>query len=137
MLPTDPTHQYQNEIDIIEILGGYPENMYQSYHYGADRNQTFRANKELQNNGKCPMRDFSEGWTRFGVDWQPDHIAWYINGVKCGEFTDSALIPNGPMQLILNMMVDNSWERDWNSLLADQTLVNQLEVDYIRVYQQQ
>jgi hypothetical protein len=41
------------------------------------------------------------------------------------------------MQLILNMMVDNSWERDWNSLLADQTLVNQLEVDYIRVYQQQ
>jgi len=137
MLPTDPTHQYQNEIDIIEILGGYPENMYQSYHYGADRNQTFRANKELQNNGKCPMRDFSEDWTRFGVDWQPDHIAWYINGVKCGEFTDSALIPNGPMQLILNMMVDNSWERDWNSLLADQTLVNQLEVDYIRVYQQQ
>ena len=68
---------------------------------------------------------------------EPDHIAWYINGVKCGEFTDSAQIENGPMQLILNIMVDNYWERDWNSLLADQTLVNQLEVDYIRVYQQQ
>jgi beta-glucanase (GH16 family) len=137
MLPADPAQNYRNEIDIAEILGGYPSNVYQSYHYGTDRTQTFRANHELEDNGACPKRDYSKDWTRLGVDWQPDHIAWYINGVKCGEFTDSAQIENGPMQLILNVMVDNTWERDWNSVLADQTLVNQLEVDYIRVYQQQ
>jgi beta-glucanase (GH16 family) len=137
MLPTDPTTQYRSEIDIAEILGGYPNNIYQSYHYGKDRNQTFRANHEMEDNGKCPIRDYSRDWTRFGLDWQPDHIAWYINGVKCGEFTDAAMIENGPMQLILNLMVDNSWERDVNSVLADQKLVDQLEVDYIRVFQQQ
>jgi hypothetical protein len=38
--------------------------------------------------------------------------------------------------LILHMMVDNNWERSWNSVLTSQTLVRQLEVDYIRVYQQ-
>jgi len=34
------------------------------------------------------------------------------------------------------MMVDNQWERDWGSVLSSQTLARQLEVDYIRVYQQ-
>jgi hypothetical protein len=33
--------------------------------------------------------------------------------------------------------IENSRERGWDSGLADQTLFNQLEVDYIRVYQQQ
>lgn len=136
MLPTDPTHNYRSEIDIVEVLGGYPSNIYQSYHYGEDRDQTFRANHEMEDNGNCAMRDYSRDWTRFGVDWQPDRIAWYINGVKCGEFTDAAMIENGPMQLILNLMVDNSWERDVDSVLADQSLVDQLEVDYIRVFQQ-
>ena len=41
------------------------------------------------------------------------------------------------MQLILHMMIDNEWERDAGSVLANQTLVNELDVDYIRVYQLQ
>ena len=40
------------------------------------------------------------------------------------------------MQVILHMMVDNQWERDWNSVLSSQTLTRQLEVDYLRIYQQ-
>ena len=75
---------------------------------------------------------------RFGLDWQPTYIAWYINGVKCGQFNgNSTTIESGPMQLILHMMIDNQWERDWGSVLTSQTLVRQLEVDYIRIYQQQ
>jgi beta-glucanase (GH16 family) len=140
MLPANPTYSYKNEIDIVEILGGHPRDMYMTYsqNYGADKYtlNKFDANGEPQDNGACPVRDYSEDWTRFGVDWQPDHIAWYINGVKCDEFTDAAQIENGPMQLILNMMVDNDWERDAHSVLADQSLVAQLDVDYIRVYQQ-
>jgi len=48
------------------------------------------------NNGACTVRDYSQDWVRFGVDWQPDHIAWYIDGVKRGEFTDATKIENGP-----------------------------------------
>ena len=40
------------------------------------------------------------------------------------------------MQLILHMMIDNRSERDWGSVLSSQTAVRQLEVDYIRIYQQ-
>jgi len=61
-----------------------------------------------------------------------------VDGVKCGQFDGNAsTIESGPMQLILHMMVDNPWERDWGSVLSSQSLVGQLEVDYIRIYQQQ
>jgi hypothetical protein len=140
MLPTNPTYEYRNEIDILEVLGGDPETLFMTYSYN-DRTQAYNVNKfapeGTADNGDCPVRDYSQDWVRVGVDWQADHIAWYVNGVKCGEFTDAAQIEHGPMQLILHMMIDNKWERDANSVLADQTLVNQLEVDYIRVYQQQ
>jgi hypothetical protein len=33
-------------------------------------------------------------------------------------------------------MVDHGWQQDWGVTLQDTTLVRQLEVDYIRVYQQ-
>ncbi len=137
MVPTNPTYEYRTEIDIAEILGGEPDIVYMTYHYD-NRDQKFEVNKasDENDNGECPVRDYSRDWTRFGVDWQPDHIAWYINGVKCGEFTDAAQIESGPMQLILHMMIDNTWERDAGSVLTDQTIVDKLEVDYIRVYQQ-
>jgi hypothetical protein len=32
--------------------------------------------------------------------------------------------------------VDHKWQQDWGVTLQDTTLVRQLEVDYIRVYQQ-
>jgi len=57
---------------------------------------------------------------------------------RSGQFDGSAsAIESGPIQLILHMMIDNQWERDWGSVLSSQTLVRQLEVDYIRIYQQQ
>ena len=137
MLPTNPSFTYNTEIDIVEILGGHPDTVFMTYHYNG-RSQSFTPNNGLHNNGACQVRDYSTNFVRFGLDWQPTHIAWYIDGVKCGQFTGSAgQIESGPMQLILHMMIDNQWERDWGSVLSSQTLVRQLEVDYIRIYQQQ
>jgi hypothetical protein len=64
----------------------------------------------------------------------PDTVfmTYHYNG-RSTSFTPKS----GPMQLILHMMVDNQWERDWGSVLSSQTLVRQLEVDYIRIYQLQ
>ena len=137
MVPTNPSYSYDTEIDIVEILGGNPETIYMHYHYNG-RSQYHRVNSGLGNNGACQVRNYSTDFVRFGLDWQPNHVAWYIDGVKCGQFNgNSATIEDGPMQLILHMMIDNSWERSVGSVLQDQTLVRQLEVDYIRVYQQQ
>jgi hypothetical protein len=135
MLPADPSYSYRSEIDILELLGDDPTTMFMTYHYG-DRSQSYNVNKGKFNNGACPVKDYSKGFVRMGVDWQPNRIAWYIDGRKCAEFTNRAQIESGPMQIILHMMVDNDWQRRWNVGLTDPTLTRQLEVDYIRVYQQ-
>jgi len=140
MLPADPTFSnYDTEIDIVEILGGYPETIFMHYHYN-DRSSYYRVGDPpggIDNNGACAVKDYSKDWVRFGLDWQPNHIAWYIDGVKCGQFDgNTTTIENSPMQIILHMMIDNSWERSWGSVLPTQTTVDQLEVDYLRVYQQ-
>ena len=97
------------------------------------RSTAVAPNNGLHNNGACQNKDYSADFVRFGVDWQPTHIAWYVDGVKCRQFDGNAsTIESGPMQLILHMMIDNQWERDWGSVLSSQTLVRQLEVDYIR-----
>jgi len=137
MLPTNPSFTYNTEIDIVEILGGHPDTVFMTYHYNG-RATSFTPNSGLHNNGACEVRDYSTDFVRFGLDWQPTYIAWYIDGVKCGQFNgNSSTIESGPMQLILHMMIDNQWERDWGSVLMNQTLVRQLEVDYIRIYRQQ
>jgi len=37
----------------------------------------------------------------------------------------------------LNLIVDNEWEHSEDSVLRDEDTVSQLEIDNIRVYQQQ
>jgi beta-glucanase (GH16 family) len=137
MLPADPAQVYNYEIDILEELGNDPTSMFMTYHEGQDRKNSHAVNSGQGNNGKCAVKDYSKDFVRMGMDWEPDHVAWFINGVECGRFTGSgAQISNVPMQLILHMMVDNDWQRSWQVGLQDPTLVRQLEVDYIRVYQQ-
>lgn len=135
MLPADPSYSYRSEIDIVEILGNDPTTLFMTYHF-ADRSDSTTPNDGQYNNGACPVKDYSQDFVRLGLDWEPDRIAWFIDGVKCGEFTDPANIEDGPMQLILDLMVDHQWQRDWDVGLLDDTLTRELTVDYLRVYQQ-
>jgi beta-glucanase (GH16 family) len=126
MLPSDPSFRYRSEIDIVEILGDDPNTIFMTYHYN-NRTQCHAVNQGKGNNGSCPVKDYSTDFHEFGMDWQADHMAWYIDGGKCGEFTGTtAQIKNGPMQIILELMVDHKWQRDWNVMLQDTTLVRQI-----------
>jgi hypothetical protein len=136
MVPANPSYDYRSEIDIVEILGNDPRTIFMTYHYN-NRSQSHSLNSGTGNNGSCPVKDYSTDFHDFAVDWQADHVAWYIDGVRCGQFSgNTSQVENGPMQLILDLMVDHKWQQDWGVTLQDTTLVRQLEVDYIRVYQQ-
>jgi hypothetical protein len=136
MLPADPTYSYRSEIDIVEILGDDPNTIFMTYHYN-NRSQSHAVNQGKGNNGSCAVKDYSTDFHRFGLDWAPTHVAWYIDGVKCSEFSGTtAQVENGPMQIIIDLMVDHAWQQSWNVMLKDTTLVRQLELDYLRVYQQ-
>jgi beta-glucanase (GH16 family) len=132
MLPATPTYNYNEEIDILEMLGGDTDTAFMTYHYNG-RTSSYAVNSGDNNNGACTVKNYASGFSTFGVDWQPDHVAWYIDGVKCGQYTGTTSTSN--MYLILNLMVDNQWERNWG-LTTQNNPTDQLEVDYIRVYQQ-
>ena len=137
MVPAHPNYQYGYEIDILEHLGGKPNVIYQSYHYD-DRKSSFKVNDVSQDtNGACPIVDYSADFHTYGVDWQPSHITFYIDGIECGRFAPAAPgeIENEPMQIILDLMVDTSWQRDANLVLPAQTISDHLDVDYLRVWQ--
>ena len=137
MLPTDTSYNYNTEIDILENLGYDNQTMFQTYHYN-NRNTSYTPNTGVGNNGACPVSDFSGAFHRFAVDWEPTYVAFYIDGNKCGQYNGNAsTIESGPMQIILDLMVDNNWQRSWGEGLVDPSLTRQLEVDYLRVYQQQ
>lgn len=135
MLPNDPGFRYDTEIDIAEVLGGDPDTIFMTYHHSG-RTKGYYLNNGDHNNGACQAKDFTRDFVRIGVDWQPTHIAWYIDGVKCGQYNgDRSTIESGPMHLILQLMVDNKWQRDWGLATASGAS-DQLQVDYVRVYQQ-
>lgn len=144
MIPADPTYNYNYEIDILEQLGiPHPSDMEMHYHYNG-RNTSYTPNSGgtiggiNSNNGACPVMDYGQGMHRFGVDWEPTFVAFYIDGIKCGQFngTVGGTIASTPMQLLIHQMVSNNWQRDAAVPLVDNTLSNDLPVDYIRVYQQ-
>jgi beta-glucanase (GH16 family) len=137
MLPADPSYNYNYEIDILEALGSDPTDMEMHYSYNG-RAQYYSPN-DSHKNGTCADLDYSQGYHRFGVDWEPTSVTFYIDGTKCGQFTGTAggTIANTPMQLILDQMVSNDWERSVGAPLLDNGLSASLDVDYIHVFQQQ
>jgi beta-glucanase (GH16 family) len=137
MLPAHPNYQYDYEIDILENLAGKRDVIYQTYAYD-NRHSSYKVNDVSRDtNGACPKLNYSADFHTYGVDWEPDHVAFYIDGTECGRFTatDHSQIENEPMQIILDLMVDTRWERDANLVLPSQTVTDQLDVDYLRVWQ--
>jgi beta-glucanase (GH16 family) len=137
MLPTNPNYQYNTEIDILENLGGKPDVIYQSYHYD-NRNSSYKVNDVSHDtNGNCPKLDYSADFHTYAVDWEPDHVAFYIDRIECGRFTatEPGQIQNEPMQIILSLGVDDSWPRAANLVLPSQTVTDHVDVDYLRVWQ--
>lgn len=49
--------------------------------------------------------DYSAGYHVFAVDWEPDSITWYIDGVARYRVTDTAHIPRVPMEILFNLAV--------------------------------
>jgi beta-glucanase (GH16 family) len=113
------------EIDVQEILGRDPTAMLMNYHYAANNSQ---------NSTTWRGPDFTAGWHTFAVDWEPDAITWYVDGVERKRDTDASTITHEPMYLLANLAVGSSWAGT-----PDATTVfpATYEIDYIRVWRKQ
>jgi beta-glucanase (GH16 family) len=76
--------------------------------------------------------DFSQ-WHTFAMDWLPNRITWYVDGVKQFETTDRNVIPTGSMHLAIQL--DMGPFEEWIPAPDATTPAEvSLEVDWVRVY---
>ncbi len=113
------------EIDVMEILGHQPNITHMTVHYPCDDGSA------ASNGRNWSGPDFSAGWHTFGVDWQPNAIVWYVDGLERGRHTDAAHIPTEPMYLLLNLAVGGAWP---GAPDASTVFPAYFEIDYVHVW---
>ncbi|WP_226351395.1 family 16 glycosylhydrolase [Pseudonocardia sp. ICBG601] len=80
------------ELDMMEIPFGDRHAATAFVHYGAQNHILSTASPG----------DFTQ-WHTFALDWLPDRITWYVDGVKRWEVTDRRAIPTTPMHLAIQL----------------------------------
>jgi beta-glucanase (GH16 family) len=114
---------YPMEIDIFEVMGSSPGNLHTTVH----TNQTGTKTATGDNTG---VADMSDGFHTYGLDWGPEEIVWYFDGVEVFRAATPADM-HDPMYMLMNLAV-GGWEGGPNgTTLADPTMT----IDYVRVYE--
>jgi beta-glucanase (GH16 family) len=123
MLPT--SRDSKPEVDVFEMLGDQPRTMSMHVHWRGP------GGNELADGVEWSGPDFTAGWHTFGLDWEPDHLTWYVDGVPRWQVTDPARIPHEPMYLIANLAVggDNTVPPT-----ASTPFPSTFALDYVRVW---
>lgn len=128
MLPTpnaDGTiHDGDGEIDIMEFLGDQTDIDQVHLHHGRVWGQAVDAGVDL-----------SKDFHNYAVDWEPDHITWYLDGQPVYSVTDASAVPSVPEYLIVNLSVGgpNTWPGSPNKTTA---FPASMQVDWVHVWQQ-
>lgn len=118
------------EIDIMEMVGQAPDKTYLVLHYADYKGDM----KEVRRIYDGP--DFSQDFHTWGLDWTPDHLVWYVDGVeefrvdKKDETLYDLSLPSDQMYVIANLAVGG-----WAKKPAAGAFPAQMQIDYIRVYQ--
>lgn len=113
--PTSENWPVDGEIDVSEIFNGDTSNAGSFVHWGSGNQQLYSEN----------TGDFSQ-WHTWAVDWQPDHLTYYLDGKAYWTVTNAAAIPHNPH--FLGMQLD---------VTSDSNKANgsAFHIDYVRVYQ--
>jgi beta-glucanase (GH16 family) len=78
--------------------------------------------------------DFSTDWHVFGLDWQPDVLIWYVDGVERWRYTDREYIPDRTMYILINLAVGGDWPGSPDATTPFPSFYN---IDYVRVWKHQ
>lgn len=95
--------EWPPEIDVFECLGHDCRTYVASAHWQDGRE------KRSISHAVSAGRDLSSGFHSFGVLWERDRIAWYLDGVEVHRWTDPPEQFNRPMYLLAGLMVGGHW----------------------------
>jgi beta-glucanase (GH16 family) len=111
------------ELDVFEVLGQDTNTVYMTNHFS----EQSKRPDDIQ--GKFTGPDFSLEFHTFGLDWQPDHFTWYVDGVE--QFSTTKDVPQVPMFLLVNLAVGGDWPGPPDQ---DTPFPSVFSVNYVRVY---
>ncbi|MEM8529349.1 MAG: carbohydrate binding domain-containing protein [Chloroflexota bacterium] len=119
------------EIDFMEFVGREPNQVFGTIHGpgysgGASFGDTYDFDEEV------PSR-----YRTFTVEWEPNRIVWYVDGIKYHEATPEDVAPNEwvfnqPFYLLMNVAVGGNFG---GPVGEETTFPQTMAVDYVRVYQ--
>jgi hypothetical protein len=120
----DENLQWPPEIDIFEFIGGQ---------YTKLEMHTHDSNSAYAFGATTTVPDVSLAFHVYGLDWEPDTITWYFDGVQQAQ-TATAPDLDQPMYILLNLAVGGtgSWPGPTN---ASTPFPADMQIDYVRVWQ--
>uniref|UniRef100_A0A7C1FGT9 Glycosyl hydrolase family protein n=1 Tax=Caldilinea aerophila TaxID=133453 RepID=A0A7C1FGT9_9CHLR len=118
------------EIDIMEYVSRFPNDVFGTIHGpgysgGASFGNTYTFTQPVASN-----------YHVFSVEWGPDEIHWYVDGIRYHSATPADVAPNAwvfnqPFYLLLNMAIGGNFG---GTIDPNMTLPQHLKIDYVRVY---
>nr|WP_255775454.1 glycoside hydrolase family 16 protein [Microbulbifer sediminum] len=150
MLPTDWDYgrwASSGEIDIMEAINlhvGGEDRVHGTLHYGGPAPDNVHSGEPYRLPGGANPAD---GFHEYALEWEQGEIRWYVDGVHYATQTSdgwySTAQPDSPhapfdrrFHLLLNLAVGGNWAGKENDTGIDESAFpQQMEVDYVRVYQ--
>lgn len=116
---------YWNEIDIFEVLGDEPLNIYQSTHFKDGGGTDGMSWPQHTYKGINP----TDGFHLYGLLMTVDKLYFYVDGVQTLKVSHKL---HDPFYTIISLAVGGDWPKD-----PDQTtkFPASFDVDYLRIYQ--
>jgi beta-glucanase (GH16 family) len=123
ILPAD--HNSKPEIDVMENYGDETSIHRMNFHF-------INNDGDVDKDGeRWEGPDFSADFHTYAVDWRPNAIIWYVDGIERWRYTDKRYIPKEPMYLLLNLAVGGIGPGAPDS---STTFPIDYEIDYVRVW---
>lgn len=120
------------EIDIMEHVG-YDQGVL----WGTVHTQSFNHIKGTQKGDSTLVKDISEAFHVYAIEWREERIDWYLDNMKYHSFENT---DNGsddwpfdhPFYLIFNIAIGGGWGGQQG--IANDIFPNRMEIDYVRIY---
>ncbi|MEJ2748695.1 MAG: carbohydrate binding domain-containing protein, partial [Anaerolineae bacterium] len=119
------------EIDIMEYVSRIPDEIFGTIHGpGYSGGASFGDTYTFPNG-------VAGSYHTFAIEWQPDLIEWYVDGILYHTATPADVAPNqwvfnDPIFILFNLAIGGNFG---GAVSPDLTFPQEMAIDYVRVYQ--
>jgi hypothetical protein len=131
---TDVAHG-DPEIDILEMwMTDAADDLYDEHTVSQNYHYQYRGQKaDVHSWVRSPV-DYTKGFHRFAMEWEPGVVRWYIDGVKTKEYRNTGVVGRGPMYLILSLQIGHAhWIPGFGATPAT-PFPSSMDVDWLKVW---